>query len=104
ERGIEQARRASPYINGVHHGSSECLWQSYAESRIQNPMRRYLAAHSVDIRSKPAARHHARVEIAIGAFRLAERNLYVDSHPVLHRQNFSTYNAKPGRPQGAFLK
>src|SRR4051794_35895799 len=49
-----------------------------------------LSAHCVYIRSKPGAGHYARMEIAIRAFRLAERNLYVDSQSILHRQNSNT--------------
>ena len=47
----------------------------------QLPMPPNLPAQGLHIRRKPFLRHHPRMKIAIGALRLAEGHLHVDSKP-----------------------
>src|SRR3989475_5436813 len=80
ERGrIEQARSSAAEINGVNNQRGEAAGKLDARGAKQRFVAVNLAANRFGVRRVQRGGKCAGVEIAVGAFRLAERNLNVDA-------------------------
>src|SRR5579871_1468104 len=98
---IKQARRPATDVHGVHDRTRYRVGNPHTGTRVKPAVTSHLSAHRVHIRREPCRRHNSSVEVAIRAFRLTKRDLYVDSKRihakiVAHRTESAVSPSKHG--------
>jgi len=89
---IEQARRPTAEVNRIHKRSFDSS-RSNSDGFIEFTMIGYFALNSLGVGRVFFRRNNSRMEIAVGAFRLAERHLYVDSEVHVPKNEFNMRRA-----------
>src|SRR5271156_1610724 len=88
-RWIKQARRAAPPVKPICESAGKGIREVHAGPRIKIVVPFNLRTDRTDVRREARGRHHTRMKVAVGTFRLAKGDLNVNPEARHHRKTLA---------------